>query len=118
MALLATVVVLVCFVASLLPFLLPGAVIGLLGNVLNDALGDPLWAVAAGRAGHPGHERGGRARPHAEGRARALRAAAADPALAPAQVADASGVRRTPPGAIRLPRTSRSTPATKKPTVR
>jgi hypothetical protein len=46
MALLVTVVVLVCFVASLLPFLLPGAAIGLLGKVLNDALGDPLWALA------------------------------------------------------------------------
>lgn len=44
MALVLTVVVTVCFVASLLPFLLPGAVIGLLGKVLNDALGDPLWA--------------------------------------------------------------------------
>jgi hypothetical protein len=44
MALVLTVVVAVCFVASLLPFLLPGAVIGLLGKVLNDALGDPLWA--------------------------------------------------------------------------
>ena len=44
MALILTVVVTVCFVASLLPFLLPGAVIGLLGKVLNDALGDPLWA--------------------------------------------------------------------------
>ncbi len=38
-------VVVVCFVASLLSFLLPGAVIGLLGKVLNDALGDPLWAL-------------------------------------------------------------------------
>ena len=45
MALVLTVVVTVCFVASLLPFLLPGAVIGLLGKVLNDALGDPLWAL-------------------------------------------------------------------------
>ena len=46
MALVVTVVVLVCFLASLLPFLLPGAAIGLLGKVLNDALGDPLWALA------------------------------------------------------------------------
>lgn len=45
MALILTVVVSVCFVASLLPFLFPGAVIGLLGKVLNDALGDPLWAL-------------------------------------------------------------------------
>jgi len=45
MALILTVIAVVCFVASLLPFLFPGAVIGLLGNVLNDALGDPLWAL-------------------------------------------------------------------------
>ena len=45
MALILTVVVAVCFVASLLPFLFPGAVIGLLGKALNDALGDPLWAI-------------------------------------------------------------------------
>jgi hypothetical protein len=45
MALMLTVVVTVCFIASLLPFMLPGAVIGLLGKVLNDALGDPLWAL-------------------------------------------------------------------------
>ena len=44
MALMLAVVVTVCFVASLLPFLLPGAVIGLLGKILNDALGDPMWA--------------------------------------------------------------------------
>jgi hypothetical protein len=44
MALMLMVVAAVCFVASLLPFLAPGAVIGLLGKVLNDALGDPLWA--------------------------------------------------------------------------
>jgi len=43
MALVLTVIILVCFVASLLPFLLPGAVIGLLGKVLNDAIGDPVW---------------------------------------------------------------------------
>jgi hypothetical protein len=45
MALVLAVVVAVCFVASLLPFLFPGAVIGLLGKVLNDALGDPLWGL-------------------------------------------------------------------------
>ncbi|HEY7602003.1 MAG TPA: hypothetical protein VIB60_05815 [Methylomirabilota bacterium] len=45
MLLLLTVVVAVCFVASLLPFLFPGAVIGLLGKVLNDAIGDPLWTL-------------------------------------------------------------------------
>ena len=44
MALLLTVVVTVSFIAALLPFMLPGAVIGLLGKVLNDALGDPMWA--------------------------------------------------------------------------
>ena len=46
MALILTVVVTVCFIASLLPFLIPGAVIGLLGRVLNESLGDPLWAIA------------------------------------------------------------------------
>lgn len=51
MALILTVVVTVCFVASLLPFLLPGAVIGLLGKVLNDALGDPLWALVPAARG-------------------------------------------------------------------
>jgi hypothetical protein len=45
MALILTVIALVCCVASLLPFLMPGAAIGLLGKVLNDALGDPLWAL-------------------------------------------------------------------------
>jgi hypothetical protein len=43
MILVLTVVVAVCFIASLLPFMFPGAVIGLLGKVLNDAIGDPLW---------------------------------------------------------------------------
>jgi hypothetical protein len=43
MLLMLTVVVTVCFIASLLPFMFPGAVIGLLGKVLNDAIGDPLW---------------------------------------------------------------------------
>ena len=51
MALILAVVVAVCFVASLLPFLLPGAVIGLLGKVLNDALGDPLWALVPAARG-------------------------------------------------------------------
>ena len=51
MALILTVVVTVCFVASLLPFLFPGAVIGLLGKVLNDALGDPLWALVPAARG-------------------------------------------------------------------
>jgi hypothetical protein len=37
------IVVTVCFLASLLPFMLPGAAIGLVGKVLNDALGDPVW---------------------------------------------------------------------------
>ena len=51
MALMLTVVVTVCFVASLLPFMLPGAVIGLLGKVLNDALGDPLWTLVPAARG-------------------------------------------------------------------
>jgi hypothetical protein len=51
MALILTVVVTVCFVASLLPFLFPGAVIGLLGKVLNDALGDPLWTLVPAARG-------------------------------------------------------------------
>jgi hypothetical protein len=45
MAPIVAVVIVVCFVASLSPFLFPGAVIGLLGKLLNDALGDPLWAL-------------------------------------------------------------------------
>jgi hypothetical protein len=43
MLLVLTVVVTVCFIASLLPFMFPGGAIGLLGKVLNDAIGDPLW---------------------------------------------------------------------------
>jgi hypothetical protein len=43
MALIVAVVVAVCFIASLLPFLFPGAAIGLFGKVLNDAVGDPVW---------------------------------------------------------------------------
>lgn len=45
MALILTVIIAVCFIASLLPFMLPGAVIGLFGKVLNDALGDPMWVL-------------------------------------------------------------------------
>lgn len=44
MAPIVLVIVCVCFFASLLPFWLPGAGIGLIGKVLNDALGDPVWA--------------------------------------------------------------------------
>jgi hypothetical protein len=51
MALVLTVVVTVCFIASLLPFMMPGAVIGLLGKVLNDALGDPLWTLVPAARG-------------------------------------------------------------------
>jgi hypothetical protein len=51
MVLVLTVVVVVCFLAGLLPFLFPGAVIGLLGKVLNDALGDPLWALVPAARG-------------------------------------------------------------------
>jgi hypothetical protein len=43
MLLVLTVVLVVCFLAALLPFLFPGAVIALFGKLLNDALGDPLW---------------------------------------------------------------------------
>ena len=43
MGLIATVIVAVCFLASLLPFLLPGTAFALIGKVLNDALGDPVW---------------------------------------------------------------------------
>ena len=45
MLLLLTVVVAVCFLAALLPFLFPGAVIALVGKLLNDALGDPMWSL-------------------------------------------------------------------------
>jgi hypothetical protein len=51
MALILTVVVAVCFLASLLPFMLPGAAIGLLGKILNDALGDPLWNLVPAARG-------------------------------------------------------------------
>jgi hypothetical protein len=45
MALILLVVATVCFVASLLPFLLPGAAIALIGKILNGALADPLWVL-------------------------------------------------------------------------
>jgi len=48
MVVLLTVVVAVCFVASLLPFLFPGAALGLLGVVLNDRIGNLLAGVAPG----------------------------------------------------------------------
>ena len=51
MVLVLAVVVTVCFVASLLPFVLPGSAIGLLGKVLNDALGDPLWGLVPAARG-------------------------------------------------------------------
>jgi hypothetical protein len=51
MVLVLTLVVTVCFAASLLPFLLPGAAIGLLGKVVNDALGDPLWSLVPAARG-------------------------------------------------------------------
>jgi hypothetical protein len=51
MHLILTVVVAVCFLASLLPFMVPGAVIGLFGRVLNDALGDPLWTFVPAARG-------------------------------------------------------------------
>jgi hypothetical protein len=41
MVLLFTIVA-VCFAASLLPFLFPGAAIGLLGVVLNDVIGNGI----------------------------------------------------------------------------
>lgn len=49
--LLLTVVVSVCFMAALLPFLFPGAVIGLFGKLLNDALGDPVWNLVPAARG-------------------------------------------------------------------
>jgi hypothetical protein len=51
MVLVLSVVVAVCFLASLLPFLLPGAAIGLLGKVLNDALGDLVWGLVPSARG-------------------------------------------------------------------
>ena len=61
MAPIVLVIVCVCFLASLLPFLLPGTALGLIGKVLNDALGDPVWAflpfargmLAVSDAGNP-----------------------------------------------------------------
>ena len=49
--LLVAVVIVVCFLAALLPFLFPGAVIALFGKLLNDALGDPLWNLAPAARG-------------------------------------------------------------------
>lgn len=51
MILLLTVVVIVCFIAALLPFLFPGAVIALFGKLLNDALGDPMWSLVPAARG-------------------------------------------------------------------
>ena len=45
MALIVTVILTVCFLVSLLPYLLPGTAVGLIGKVLNDALGDPVWQL-------------------------------------------------------------------------
>ena len=45
MALVLMLIVTVCFVASLSPFLMPGALIGLVGNGLNGALADPVWTL-------------------------------------------------------------------------
>jgi hypothetical protein len=45
MALLGTVIVTVCFLAALLPYVMPGTGISLIGKVLNDALGDPVWQL-------------------------------------------------------------------------
>ena len=45
MALIGTVILTVCFLASLMPFLMPGAAISLIGKVVNDALGDPVWQL-------------------------------------------------------------------------
>ena len=45
MARVLMVIVTVCFVASLSPFLMPGALIGLVGNGLNGALADPVWTL-------------------------------------------------------------------------
>ena len=51
MILLLTVVVAVCFLAALLPFLFPGAIIALFGKLLNDALGDPMWSLVPAARG-------------------------------------------------------------------
>ena len=45
MVLVLTVVVAVCFGASLLPFLFPGAVVGLFGVILNSGLGELLVLI-------------------------------------------------------------------------
>lgn len=49
--LLVAVVIVVCFLAALLPFLFPGAVIALFGKLLNDTLGDPLWNLVPAARG-------------------------------------------------------------------
>lgn len=51
MLLVLTIVVVVCFLAALLPFLFPGAIIALFGRLLNDAVGDPLWNLAPAARG-------------------------------------------------------------------
>ena len=51
MALLLLIVVGACLVASLLPFLFPGAVVGLLGVALNAWLADLLAGTLAGLGG-------------------------------------------------------------------
>jgi hypothetical protein len=51
MLLVLGVVIVVCFLAALLPFLFPGAIIALFGKLLNDALGDPLWNLVPAARG-------------------------------------------------------------------
>jgi hypothetical protein len=51
MLLVLAVVFVVCFLAALLPFLFPGAIIALFGKLLNDALGDPLWNLVPAARG-------------------------------------------------------------------
>jgi hypothetical protein len=48
MRLVLTMVLAVGFVASLLPFLFPGAIISMLGTFLNDVIGNGIAAVAPG----------------------------------------------------------------------
>lgn len=48
MLLLVLIVVAICFLASLLPFLFPGALISALGVVLNQTLGGFLMALGVG----------------------------------------------------------------------
>ena len=101
MALLLTVVVTVCFIASLLPFMLPGAVIGLLAPTVGFFL----------------RQRIGGADAHPPRRARALRPSPGRSAPEPARPLTSHRLAGGD-GASRLPSTSKSTPATKKPTVR